>query len=200
MFICVGFEPWYQQHRGIAVFRDALKKSFPNHDITCKLLCTTEECKEYQLPHTDNRKYTCRFIDKSMHICLCKDGHATCDRDQFKMSRDTCPFTVFLAVETCTALAIGDGFGLESNSSWLINPRDNKIEMNNGLLISGSTPHAGVPFPSRKSCGCRRRKPGPRAHYRIFFDGSPNQKNCPYWPDPRAPQWKLSTGVEIESK
>ena len=110
VFVCsVG--KWYKSHRGIFIFHEALQKAFPLHNIDCKLLCTTDKCQENQFAHTDNKKWTCRFLyDPTKHVCEI-DGHTTCHKDTIThVTIDMCLFSVFLALEDFTSLIVGNGF------------------------------------------------------------------------------------------
>lgn len=186
---------WFIKHRGISIFYEALQKSFPNHNIVCKLLCTTQDCIEYQYVHTDNRKWTCRFVNDPKHICITR-GKSVCEKetDNVITTRDMCPFSVFLAVEKYTSLLLGTGFEFQSNpeSCQILDPFVHKININNAILISGSTAHAGVPFPKQLQRSSRLIKRKPKLHYRIFFEGDPKGA---FTSDLLNPQYKFSMSV-----
>jgi len=200
LFLFIGkLSNWFKSHYGIQIFHEALQQAFPNHNVDCLLLCTTEDCQYNQYAHTDNNKWACLFHeDLHKHVCQNNDGHATCrkDKNTTPVTRDMCPFSVFLAVENFTSLIVGNG--VDYKESKLLSPRLRQIKKNNALFITGSTPHAGVKFPkqlSRRS-GPQRSKSGPKVHYRVFFDGSPK---CHFCPDSISPQWKLKAQIDDSS-
>ena len=83
-----------------AIFHEALQQAFPNHNVDCLLLCTTEDCQYNQYAHTDNNKWACLFHeDLHKHVCQNNDGHATCRKDNITtpLTKDMCPFSVFLS-------------------------------------------------------------------------------------------------------
>ena len=183
-----------------------MRTSFPNHIIACKLLCTNKRCTDIQYPHTDNKKWTCRFIHPhEVHVCHGSGKRPICSKQGDKpVSRNECPFSSFLSIEADTSLIIGTSFNYNYATSELLNPRRHAIHVNNAKIISGSTGHAGTPFPEVRRRSSSREvkvvegKPiqtRREEHYRVFFEGIP--MIGPYWSKELDPQLKFATEVDV---
>lgn len=185
---------WYTSHKGIAIFHEALRRSFPNHRINCKLLCTTENCTETQFAHTDNCKWSCRFLDpNAQHVC--RHPIPVCSRVGV-VTRDMCPFSVFLAIEDHTSLVVCDNFFYHSkDDNGVVNPTRRSIRTNDAMMLNGSTGHAGTYFPPERRRKQRESK-SIKCHFRGFFEGDPI--NSVYWSDPQTPQLKLLGAGDLE--
>jgi len=188
---------WYRAHKSISLIHEALKISFPNHNIDCLLLGTTEDCTEYQFVHTDESNYTCSFLPDNVHCCKKQQG-GSCPNKKLCASRDIVPFTVFWAIEEHTCLLVGDGFDVKTSS--IKGPKIHPIDVGNGFFITGSTPHCGVPFPlqilQRATSGPARVDPDAKlVHFRVFYNGYVKKRGSGFTPDTLSPQWKLDTSV-----
>jgi len=151
---------------------------------------------------------TCQLLSKkSRHVCnregKCKRGHSLhqlagslSTPGKTVTARDLCHLSVFMAVESHTTLIVGNDIQLTGTSeSAMLYPQIIPIKVTDGLMLGGSTPHAGTMFPEMMILD--HAYDDDEVHIRIFYQITPRNKHANFTADLLGPQCKFTKPVVV---
>lgn len=149
---------WYS--KGIGLVHQALKIAFPYHNVECKLLACFRgsNAQEY---HGDQDKWMQLWESISLKT-------QSLDMLHSELNRNMCPCSAFLSIEPHTSFLVGSGVDWKSSPPSVVDPHIHDIPVGTLTVISGSTVHAGGPFPKALRYA--------DAIYRVFFMIDPQRR------------------------